>query len=101
MKFEKIEAGMTLYDVHSYRMGNTTKRTLGTWLVKILEVDAERRRARVSWNGNSPEWLGERSLSKLKAERPYLVRTGMGSYRRPTKEELAAYRASKKAGNTQ
>jgi hypothetical protein len=26
IKFEKVKAGMHLYDVHSYRMGNTIQR---------------------------------------------------------------------------
>lgn len=65
IKFEKIQPGMTLYDRHSHRMGNTTLRTIGEWRVKVLEVNAAEREALVSWNGNRPEtWSAER-LSRL------------------------------------
>ena len=30
MKFEDIKLGITVYDVHSYRMGNTAERSMGT-----------------------------------------------------------------------
>jgi hypothetical protein len=66
VKFEKIEAGMVLYDRHKYRAGNTTMRVLGEWPVQILSIDAEKRTAVASWNGNRPSTWPERSLSKLK-----------------------------------
>lgn len=65
IKFEKIQPGMRLYDRHRERMGNTNMRTLGEWPVKVIEVDAERRRALVSWNGNKPTWCYAAWLSKL------------------------------------
>lgn len=97
MKFDKLQPGMVLYDVHSQKMGNTSIRTLGTWSVRVIEVDAERRRALASWNGNRAEWHGEAWFSKLKAERPHLIRTASGAYRRPTREELAEIRAKREA----
>jgi hypothetical protein len=66
MKFEKIKAGMVLYDRHKYVAGNTTMRVLGEWHVKILSVDPEKRSAMVSWNGNREQRWHERSLAKLK-----------------------------------
>lgn len=100
MKFEKIQPGMVLYDVHSQKMGNTSLRTLGTWSVKVHEVDSVRRRALCSWNGNRPEWWSELRLSKLKDKRPILIRTSSGTYRRPTKEELAQIKASASSSET-
>lgn len=97
MKFENIKAGMVLYEVSRHRMGNTTMSTLGTYHVRVMEVDADRRRALVSWNSNRPEWHGESYFAKLKAEPPILIRSGMGYYRRPTKEERAAIIAERKA----
>jgi hypothetical protein len=97
MKFEKIAAGMVLYDVQSTRMGNTTMKSLGTWSVRIISVDQESRSAVVSWNGNPPRTYGERALAKLKARRPILIRTEMGRMRRPTREERAAILAEQKA----
>lgn len=63
MKLEKIEPGMTLYDRHKYKMGNTAIRTIGEWTVKVLElVDGG---AMVSWNGNRPQFYGRRQLEAL------------------------------------
>lgn len=65
IKFEKIKPGMMLYDRHAHKMGNTTLRTIGEWSVRILEVDATTRTAKVSWNGNPPETYRERALTRL------------------------------------
>lgn len=65
IKFEKIQAGMTLYDRHKYKMGNTTLRSIGEWSVRVLEVYCEKRQAKVSWNGNTPEVYRERDLTSL------------------------------------
>lgn len=66
MKFEKIKPGMVLYDRHKYRAGNTTIRVLGEWRVSIRSVDAEKRTAVASWNGNPEETWTERRLAALK-----------------------------------
>jgi hypothetical protein len=79
LKFEKIQPGMVLWDCHSHKMGNTTMSTLGTCSVHVIEVDLERRRALVKWNGNPEGWWGERSLSKLTKDKPILIRSGMGA----------------------
>ncbi len=65
IKFEKITAGMTLYDRHSERMGNTTLRSIGEWPVRIVSVDPVARTASVSWNGNPPRLMFARALEKL------------------------------------
>lgn len=65
IKFEKIQPGMTLYDRHAYKMGNTTMRTLGQWTVSIIDVDPETQSANVRWNGNSPRRWPRHSLEKL------------------------------------
>jgi hypothetical protein len=65
IKFEKIQAGMTLYDRHRRKMGNTTMRTIGEWPVRVVEIDPVERRALISWNGNPPHWQNERALRGL------------------------------------
>lgn len=65
IKFEKIKAGMTLYDRHRHRMGNTTLSDLGEWKVRVLEVDPHARKALVSWNNNFPAWWPGHRLSLL------------------------------------
>jgi hypothetical protein len=65
IKFEKIKPGMRLYDRHREKMGNTTMRTLGEWDVRVIEVNADKRKALVSWNENRPEWWWADRLKKL------------------------------------
>lgn len=89
MKFEKIKAGDVLYDVHSYRMGNMTIRSVGVWDVRVLTIDATTRSAIVSWNGNRPETMHERSLVKLRGKRPILIEGFCGSRRLARRGEVA------------
>jgi len=96
MRFEKIKAGDVLYDVHNYRMGNTTIRSVGAWPVKIIELHPESQSATVSWNHNDdrPRRYGRRDLERLKAKEPVLVDTGFfGQKRRATRAEIAAMKA--------
>lgn len=65
IKFEKIQAGMTLYDRHRHGMGNTTMTDLGEWQVRVLRVVGEERKALVSWNGNAEVWWPAHRLSQL------------------------------------
>lgn len=97
MKFEKIQPGMVLWDCHSHRMGNTTMSTLGTWPVHVIEIDAERRLALAKWNGNPATWWSEQRLVKLTKDKPILIKSRMGYWRRPTREERAAILAERKA----
>lgn len=91
MKFEKIKPGMTLYDVHSYRMGNTTIRTMGCWGVAVDSVDPETRTAMVRWNiVNRPERYSERQLKRLREVEPEMVRGFFGSERLMTRAEKNA-----------
>lgn len=64
--FNAIKPGDTLWDCHRHQMGNTTIRAMGCWRVIVKEIDAEKRMAFVSWNGNAPQWKGERYLRKLR-----------------------------------
>jgi hypothetical protein len=70
IKFEKIQPGMTLYQKVKRQAGNTTVRVESVFTVKILNVDAEKRSAEVSWNGNQPHTWYERNLTKLYAKKP-------------------------------
>lgn len=70
IKFEKIEVGMRLFDIHRTRMGNTTMSELGCWEVEIVSVDRIKRTAKVRWNCNPvDEWSAVR-LSRLYAKKP-------------------------------
>lgn len=50
IKFEKIEPGMVLLDIHRQTMGNTTMREWGCWRVYVVSVDKKKRTADVHWN---------------------------------------------------
>lgn len=69
IKFEKIEPGMILLDIHREKMGNTTMSQWGCWPVKIISIDRVKRTARVVWNSCNPEetWHA-RDLEKLYRE---------------------------------
>lgn len=82
MKYEKIKAGDVLYDVHSYRMGNTTIRSMGVWQVKVITLHPEDRTATVSWNGNRPERYYASDLKRLREKEPTLIKTGFFGQRR-------------------
>lgn len=68
IKFEKIQAGMTLYDVRKNTGLGRWK--WNTWPVEVKEVDVVNRTALVSWNHNNIEWWSERRLTKLRAKIP-------------------------------
>lgn len=80
MKFEKLQPGMTLYDVGSHRMGNTTIRTISVWTVRVIDVHPNRT-ITASWNGNLAKLMYEHEWSKLRAKKPELERSAVGAYR--------------------
>lgn len=87
MKISKLKPGDTLYDVHSYQMGNTVLRSVGVWTVKVLEVDLEGKWFTASWNSNFPE--KHYSVPPAwRTKKPMLVRMPLGlGYRLATREE--------------
>lgn len=90
MKIEKLTPGMTVYDAHTYKMGNTTMRTMGVWNVTIKEVDLQKRLVRASWNGNPALWYNERTASKWRKERPMMMKSVCGTQRIATRAERKA-----------
>lgn len=87
MKLEKMTAGMTLYDVHRYKMGNTSMSTVGVWEVYVKEVDVERGFIVASWNGNPPSKIYRGAAEKFRAKKPLLIKQGLG-HRLATREEI-------------
>lgn len=79
IKFEKIKEGMTLYDVHKRKMGNTTVSSVGVWPVQIIELKDNG--AIVSWNYNTPQHWPRSRLEGLRAKEPELVRNALGQMR--------------------
>jgi len=68
IKFEKIVAPMTLYDVRKARWPSPNRYSV--WPVLVKEIDPVKRTALVSWNGNTPTWVSERSVTQYRATRP-------------------------------
>lgn len=87
MKLEKMKAGMTVYDVHSHKMGNTCMSTVGIWHVYVKEVNVEQGFIIASWNGNTPSKIYRGAAEKFRAKEPLLVKSGLG-YRLATREEI-------------
>jgi hypothetical protein len=77
MTLDKLQPGMLVYDVHSYRMGYTTLRSIGVWKVHILAVDRESRTVQAMWNGNKSQLFRERQWSKWRLKAPELEQRGM------------------------
>lgn len=77
VKFDKITPGMTLLDIHSHLMGNTTMRELGCWSVLVVSIDAKARTAMCQWNGNPARIYFESDFKRLyvKPTKAYLAQT--------------------------
>jgi hypothetical protein len=63
---DTVEAGDVLYDCHRHKMGNTTASTMGCWQVRVLEVDAEHKTFKVSWNTNAATTYYRAQIAKLR-----------------------------------
>ena len=84
IKFEKIEPGMTLLDIHREKRGNTTMSAWGLWKVQVISVDRAKRAAVVSWNSNPAQTWDARRLERLyiKPTKAYLAQESRkGAYR--------------------
>lgn len=68
IKFEKIEPGMTLWDVRKSK--GLSRGKWQCWPVFVKEVDSEKRRVLASWNSNPAEWMLERRVTKYQAKIP-------------------------------
>jgi hypothetical protein len=90
MKISQLKPGMTVYDCHKYKMGNTSLSTYGVWLVHVVSVDENNGTIEASWNCNGVNRYRESEWKKWKLEKPVMI-TGMLSRKRPaTKKEAEA-----------
>jgi hypothetical protein len=81
VKWETVRAGDVLFDVHSYRMGNTLVRSMGCWEVRVISIDHAAGTAVVSWNGNEPESWPARRVKKLRRREPEFYTDFLGARR--------------------
>lgn len=73
IKFDKIKPGMILYDVRKSAT-RFSRCKWDVWSVRVIEVDQEKRRVFASWNGNQPQWIYERAVTKYRANNPNEVK---------------------------
>jgi hypothetical protein len=92
-KIEKLVPGQVLWSVESGRMGNTMARTNSVFVVRVVEVDMENKRALCSWNGNPARW--RYNVSNLRTKEPVMIRGAIGTSRLATRAELAEMKAKK------
>ena len=71
----KIKAGDVLWHTRKRRMGNTTIRTVDLFKVVVIEVDAEKKRALISWNGNHGYWTS--NIKNLRVNKPQMITYGL------------------------
>jgi len=70
IKFEKIQPGMTLWDVRKSSGLARFRSKWDIWSVYVKEVDPDKRQVLASWNSNPAEWMYERRVCKYRANRP-------------------------------
>ena len=87
MKIEKLKPGQTVYSVRRRKMGNTTIGTTVVYRTQIISIDPENRFVIASVNGNPPREYFPAQLSKLRKEKPVLIRGLLGNYRLATKKD--------------
>jgi hypothetical protein len=66
MKIEKLYSGQYLHDYHMYREGNTMRKKMGHWRVRVIQIDMAGRRVLAEWNSNAPRWYSEKAISKFR-----------------------------------
>lgn len=90
MKIENLKPGMIVYDVHRYKMGNTTISTVGVWEVEIVAVGLASQIVVAKWNHNQERKYWRGHWSKWRAKKPLLIKLGFGHYRLANREEIKA-----------
>ncbi len=69
--FEKIQPGMTLWDVRrttGWEKASGNKWSI--WPVHVKDINHSKRTVYASWNGNRFEWMQEQQICKYRAKRP-------------------------------
>jgi hypothetical protein len=72
LTLDKLKPGMTLYDCHRHKLGNTTMTAMGVWHVRVVEVHETY--AMLSWNGNKARpYSGAEVSRKFRLQPPEWV----------------------------
>ncbi len=86
----KLKPGQCVYDVHRYKMGNTSQWTWGVWPVHIKEVDPAGHWVLASWNGNPVEKFYTPSVKLWRVNEPEMEPYGFGAQRPVRKKKGSA-----------
>lgn len=70
MVLKRLKPGMTVYQVKRATGYAAISRKWSIWPVYVKEVDEEKGRVLASWNGNKPQWFGEKNWSKWRTKTP-------------------------------
>ena len=70
IKFEKLQEGMTIWDVRPNKRSGFCGGKWSTWPVKIISVNNEERTVIASWNCNSPQVMSESRVCRFRAKKP-------------------------------
>lgn len=77
MIFKKLSIGKRVWSVETYKMGNTTLRSVGVYEVVVTGIDPVHFRIEARWNGNEPRWYGRKTWQKWREKKPELEMTGV------------------------
>lgn len=78
VKFDSLNAGDTIYDLITIKMGNTTMRSKSVVSVQVLEIDKENRKVHIKWGNNPSRWVGESQLKRYRRKKPELATSVTG-----------------------
>lgn len=81
MQLNKMEPGMTVYDVVRHKMGNTYLSSVDILEIKIISINIEKKTVIASKNYNKQNEYSERVWSKWRVKRPKLIKCMFGNYR--------------------
>lgn len=87
MKISSLKPGQSLWDLHRYKMGNTTMKSWGVWPVHVVSVAEDGESFTASWNSNPPKKY-YRVPSNWKAKEPVMVAAGGLGKRPATRAEI-------------
>lgn len=69
-KLDKLKPDQIVWEIRRQKMGNTKMTRNVLYSIRIINVDRENRSVLMSWNGNTPQWVNERTVSKWKLTKP-------------------------------
>jgi hypothetical protein len=78
-KLDKLTPGQQVWQIKRQKMGNTTIKVNSLYSIKVVEIDADKRRVLMSWNGNPAKWVGEKEVSSWKLTKPEPKKTVLGT----------------------